>query len=127
MAAHGHSVTSAKRMVASGTRDPGLTGHPQLITCLENDNTLCPALLQDNMTARGWNLGPQSEPNNMLVFSLALPPYLEWVAKNNQYLALQRRWNQKHTHKSNFICVLLRDKLERKMPDAKKNVKRLRH
>lgn len=32
LAAHGRSVTSAKRMAASGTRDPGLTGHPQLMT-----------------------------------------------------------------------------------------------
>ena len=31
LAAHGRSVTSAKRRVASGTRDPGLTGHPSLL------------------------------------------------------------------------------------------------
>ena len=73
LAAHGRSVTSAKRRVAPGTRDPGLTGHPQLITCLENDNTLCPTLLQGSMIACGLERGPQSEPNNMLVFSLALP------------------------------------------------------
>ena len=41
----------------------------------------------------------------------------------NTLLYKQRRWNQKHTHKSNFICMLLRDKLERTMPDAKKKKK----
>ena len=74
------------------------------------------------MRACGLELGLQLEPNNMLVFSLALPLLFRVGSKKhaNTLLYKQRRWNQKHTHKSDFICVLLRDKLERKMPDAKK-------